>query len=92
MSHKSSGVMCAHVANDPLNKTDPTGRTCRKSGTGYVCKADSTGGLSRQDPKVKQFEKNYTNSVNKLAANPNKSVTMSMQTAEGSKSTKVSAG
>jgi RHS repeat-associated protein len=90
-----------YVGNDPLDKTDPSGKTCTQANGSYECKVDayvnwrgkefprsemSKGQISR----VANFEKAYTAAVNKLMANPTKETTVSI--AETGKSATVSAG
>ena len=90
-----------YVGNDPLDKTDPSGKTCAQANGSYDCKVDtyvnwrgkeiprsemSKGQISR----VANSEKAHTAAVYKLMANPTKETTVSI--AETGKSATVSAG
>jgi RHS repeat-associated protein len=60
----------AYVGNDPVNHTDPDGKTCVKSGSTYTCKVDvNTAKFSNAE--LKRANTAYTVSVNQLMKNPN---------------------
>ncbi len=68
----------AYVGNDPVNRTDPTGATCRAVGDSYACEIDqvayrdSEGTLRQRAPndeersRFAQFNQRYTDAVNEL--------------------------
>ena len=71
----------AYVGNDPMNRVDPLGLSCKRSGDSkeYTCQIDvvldkqgnavSRESLSKADQtKLSNFEKNYTDTVNTLQA------------------------
>jgi len=66
----------AYVGNDPVNHTDPTGRTCTHSQQNgrviFRCKVDEKGPLS--DNQVRRLNRAYTRAVNQLMRNPNREV------------------
>jgi len=65
-----------YVANDPVNRTDPTGLTCRpvQNNTAYDCKVDVQGPLS--DRQVARTNAAYTGAVNRLMTHPDRRVTV----------------
>ncbi|GGD42547.1 RHS repeat-associated core domain-containing protein [Pseudoxanthomonas indica] len=78
-----------YANNSPYRFTDPDGRTCQSAAEKFNCTVDSYidkkgNEIQRADMtkaqlrRVKAFEKSYTDAVNTLMANPQKSVTISM--------------
>ena len=70
----------AYVANDPVNRRDPSGSTCIKSNGEYKCKVDHMPKILTlsQRSQIAAFEKSYTEAVNKLANNADKNVEISL--------------
>jgi RHS repeat-associated protein len=73
----------AYVGNDSINATDPSGLSCTKAGTEYVCTVDTTVTKDKkltaeQSAQRKEFEKSYTKAVNTLLKHPDKSVTITV--------------
>lgn len=56
-----------YVALDPVNNTDPTGRTCRNNGSRQDCTLDNPGDLSPEELRI--ANRNYTAAVNALLEN-----------------------
>ena len=101
IGYKDDLDLYTYVGNDPLDKTDPSGKTCTQANGSYDCKVDTyvnwrgkeipRSEMSKgQIGRVANFEKAYTAAVNKLMANPTKETTVSI--AETGKSATVSAG
>ena len=87
----------AYTGGDPVNKVDPDGQKCAEVHQGtnekaYSCTVDRNGDENGKNKmssaRVKQVEKAYTSAVNKLSANPNRTVTVTV----GGKSYKTTAG
>ncbi|MBC6907535.1 RHS repeat-associated core domain-containing protein, partial [Saccharophagus sp. K07] len=78
----------AYVGNDPLNKVDPTGKSCTMNDKtkSAECKVDDSGNWKKKD--IERIEKNYTKVVNKMLSNPNKKTTVKV----GDKSFETTAG
>jgi hypothetical protein len=70
----------AYVDNDPINRRDPDGTTCTQNDGRYTCKVDNIpkNVTNAQMKQIRAFEKSYSNAVNKLAANPNAKVNISL--------------
>jgi RHS repeat-associated protein len=80
----------AYVGNDPVNRVDPTGTSCNKTGyREYSCRIDKIldkagkemrrEDLSKADQeKLATFEQAYTEVVNTLAQNPDRTVRIDM--------------
>jgi hypothetical protein len=82
----------AYVGNDPVNNADPTGTTCTSSRVGdktvYSCRIDSVAIVrngrvtgtreptARENRSFRAFNARYTAAVNRLAASPNRPVTV----------------
>jgi RHS repeat-associated protein len=81
----------AYVGNDPLNKKDPSGKSCTELDGSYDCKVDYVPKDAKpQDLKnIAAFEKRYTAAVNKLMSNPNRKATVKVP---GHKAFAVTAG
>jgi RHS repeat-associated protein len=82
-----------YVANDPVNKTDPTGLSCASNsdGKGVTCKIDDPGGLKGK--ALDRANAAYTKATNRLLSHPNRTVTISATNRSGNPvSQKVSAG
>lgn len=80
-----------YVGLDPVNHTDPTGKTCTQTGTGdrptYTCKIDYVrdartrelrAPTAAENRQFASFNRNYTRAVNQLMANPNRSASISI--------------
>ena len=67
----------AYVSNDPINHTDPDGKTCtpNQDGRGVTCKFDNPNGLRGR--ALDRANRIYTRAVNRLLHNPNRNVTIS---------------
>ena len=67
-----------YTGGDPVNATDPTGRSCEMVGSGRTsrlsCKLDDRGDLTRD--QVRRAERNYTSAVNKLMSHGSRRVTI----------------
>lgn len=70
----------AYVASDPVNGTDPSGKSCTTPTGSLICKVDKVvlpQGQKELTPKqaadVRKLERNYTKAVQQIAAN-NKTV------------------
>lgn len=95
-----------YVGLDPVNNTDPTGRTCTQVGTGdrrsYSCRIDfvrDSNGQVRAPTEAENrqfaaFNRNYTRAVNQLMANPDRSasITIPGSGAASGRSFRVTAG
>lgn len=70
-----------YVANDPVNATDPTGRSCEFIGlvrtSRLTCTLDDPGNLTPEE--VRTANRNYTAAVDKLLSNGNRTAEVSGQ-------------
>jgi acyl-homoserine lactone acylase PvdQ len=84
----------AYVGNDPVNRSDRTGKTCTGSGDTLEChidKVDLPKGTTLSDAQkanISSFNQAYTNTVKTLSSDPNKSVSVAV----GGKTFDVKAG
>ena len=62
--------MYSYVGEDPVNRIDPTGKTCTMNDGKADCKVDDPGKMSKKE--IAHVEKAYTKAVNNLLKNPNK--------------------
>lgn len=81
----------AYVKNDPLNKKDPSGKSCTESSGTYTCKVDQVpkNATPQQLKDIARFEKRYTVAVNKLMSNLGRQATVKVP---GQKAFTVTAG
>lgn len=68
--------MYSYVGEDPINRIDPTGKTCTMTDGKADCKVDDPGKLNKKE--VNAINKAYTNAVNRLLKNPNKQSTITV--------------
>jgi RHS repeat-associated protein len=78
-----------YVGNDPVNKVDPTGKTCQynRDTKAYQCNVNLNNGKFSKS-MISRTEKAYTKAMNRLAANPERQMRITV----GGQSMKVTAG
>jgi len=67
----------AYVGNDPVNRTDPSGRTCRRVDDKWECRVDNVNRArlnATQRTRLARFERQYSRAVNRLMSLPNRPI------------------